>query len=110
MDAPTPTDSFLFGQFELCPLRGLLRRDSAGDRVPVSLGSRALAVLRVLVERHGELVSKDEIMTAVWPRTTVEEANLTMQISTLRRILDAGLEGRAASRLCPGGGITLLAS
>jgi len=90
MDVPTPTDSFLFGRFRLDPLRGLLRHDDAGDLVPVSLGSRALAVLRALIERHGDLISKDEIMAAVWPNTAVEEANLTMQISTLRRVLDNG--------------------
>jgi DNA-binding winged helix-turn-helix (wHTH) protein len=92
MDAPATTDSFLFGRFRLDPLRGLLRRDDVGDLIPVGVGSRALAVLRVLVERHGELVSKDEIMVAAWPNTVVEEANLTMQISALRRILDDGSE------------------
>ena len=57
---------------------------------PVAIGSRALDVLSVLIVRHGELVSKDEIMRAVWPGTAVEEHNLTVQISALRRILDAG--------------------
>jgi adenylate cyclase len=88
MDAPVAADRFLFGRFRLDPLRGLFRRDGAEDLVPVSLGSRALAVLRCLIERRGDLVSKDEIMATVWPNTVVEEANLTMQISTLRRILD----------------------
>jgi TolB-like protein len=46
--------------------------------------------LGVLVERHGDLVSKDEIMDAVWPGTVVEDNNLTVQISALRRILDLG--------------------
>src|SRR2546429_9617949 len=56
--------------------------------------ARALDVLVVLVERAGELVLKDEIMAAVWGRTVVESANLTVQISTLRRILDQDrLEG-----------------
>jgi adenylate cyclase len=104
MDAPTLTDSFLFGRFRLDPLRGLLRRDGASDLVPVSLGSRALAVLRVLIERNGDLISKDEIMAAVWPNTSVEEANLSMHISTLRRILDDGSETGSCIKTASGRG------
>jgi DNA-binding winged helix-turn-helix (wHTH) protein/TolB-like protein/tetratricopeptide (TPR) repeat protein len=58
--------------------------------VPIAIGSRALDVLRVLVEADGDLVSKDEVIAAVWPATVVEDNNLTVQISTLRRILDRG--------------------
>jgi adenylate cyclase len=68
----------------------LLRRDDSGGLVAVPLGSRARVLLRVLVERAGELVSKQEIMDAVWPDTAVEDNNLTVQLSTLRRVLDAG--------------------
>ena len=42
----------------------------------------------LLADRHGELISKDEIMETVWPGRIVEDNNLTVQISTLRRILD----------------------
>jgi DNA-binding winged helix-turn-helix (wHTH) protein len=42
----------------------------------------------VLVERPGELVTKEEIMAAVWRRSVVENANLTVQIATLLRVLD----------------------
>jgi TolB-like protein/Tfp pilus assembly protein PilF len=69
---------------------GLFRRDEDGVFVPVSIGPRALDILAVLVERAGALVSKEEIMAAVWGRAVVENANLTVQISTLRRILDQG--------------------
>jgi TolB-like protein len=58
--------------------------------VPVAVGGRALDVLGVLVERHGEILSKEEIMAAVWPKTAVADGNLTLQISALRRILDRG--------------------
>jgi TolB-like protein/cytochrome c-type biogenesis protein CcmH/NrfG len=44
----------------------------------------------VLIERPGQLVTKEEIMAAVWGRTVVENANLTVQISALRRVLDQG--------------------
>jgi adenylate cyclase len=69
---------------------GLSRRNERGAFVPVPIGLRALDVLCVLVKRSGELVSKEEIMAAVWGRTVVENANLTVQISTLRRVLDEG--------------------
>src|SRR5439155_13367042 len=45
-------------------------------------------VLSVLIERPGEVVLKEEIIAAVWRRTVVENANLTVQISALRRVLD----------------------
>ena len=72
--------------------RVLFRRDEAGAFVPMAVGSRALEVLDVLLDRAGNLVLRDELMAAVWPATTVEDTNLNMQIAALRRILD---EGRA---------------
>ena len=50
-------------------------------------------MLKTLVESDGELVTKQTLMQAVWPGTIVEEANLTVQIATLRKVLD---EGRTA--------------
>jgi len=82
-----PGEVFLCEGFRLDRL-GLFRQDSAGVASPVALGSRALDLARLLVERHGELVSKDEIMETVWPGTVVEDNNLTVQISTLRRVFD----------------------
>src|SRR6516225_4989113 len=89
MEVLATGEMFLFGGFRL-DRRGLCRRDESGAFVPVAIGSRALEVLRVLVEADGDLVSKDEIMAAVWPGTVVEDNNLTVQLSTLRRILDRG--------------------
>jgi TolB-like protein len=84
-------DIFLFEEFRLDRQGdGLSRRNERGVFVPVSIGLRALDVLCVLVERSGDLVSKAEIMAAVWGRTVVENANLTVQISALRRTLDDG--------------------
>jgi adenylate cyclase len=84
-------DIFEFEEFRLDRQgEGLSRRDEGGAFVPVSIGLRALDVLGVLLERAGELVSKEEIMAAVWGRTVVENANLTVQISALRRVLDEG--------------------
>src|SRR3954454_2199884 len=72
-----------FGRFRLLPHRRELRADG----VAVELGSRAFDVLMVLTEAHGALVTKDEIMSRVWPDTVVEENNLVVQISALRKAL-----------------------
>src|SRR5215472_14506206 len=89
MEALATGGTFLFEGFRL-DRRGLFRQDERGVFAPVSIGSRALHVLGVLVKADGELVSKDEIMVAVWPGTVVEEKNLTVQIAALRRIVDRG--------------------
>jgi DNA-binding response OmpR family regulator len=47
-------------------------------------------ILYLLLQRHGEVVFKNEIVDAVWPHMAVEENNLTVQISALRRALDEG--------------------
>lgn len=91
MDALAADEVYVFQDFRLHPQsRGLFRADEDGALVPVAIGSRGLDILTLLVTRHGELVSKDEIMTAVWPGAVVEDSNLPTQISALRRILDRG--------------------
>ena len=74
--------------YEIGPFR--LDRDAgvlteAG--VPLALGSRAVAVLSALVERPNEYVQKSSIMDAAWPGVVVEESNLAVQISAIRRVL-----------------------
>jgi DNA-binding winged helix-turn-helix (wHTH) protein len=54
---------------------------------PVRLGRRSIALLLALVERRGAVVSKDALIEAAWPNQAVEEANLTVQIAALRRVL-----------------------
>lgn len=75
--------AFSFGCFKLIPSRQLLLRDGA----PIPLGARALDLLTALVQRSGELVSKDELMAAAWPRVFVHESNLKVNMSSLRRSL-----------------------
>ena len=82
-------EMFLFEGFRL-DRRGLSQPDERGVFAPAVIASRALNVLRVLVKADGDLVSKDEIMAAVWPGTVVEDNKLTVQIAALRRILDQG--------------------
>ena len=84
-------DIFEFEEFRLDRYGdGLSRREQSGVFVALPIGARALDVLSVLVERAGELVTKEEIMAAVWRRSVVENANLTVQIAALRRALDQG--------------------
>src|SRR5215472_6043515 len=66
---------------------GLFRRDANDGFAPVAIGSRGLDILGMLIERAGEIVSKNEIIAAVWPGTVVEDSNLTVQVSALRRAL-----------------------
>jgi DNA-binding winged helix-turn-helix (wHTH) protein len=91
MDALAGANIFLFGGFRLDRRGGgLFRRDDRNIFVSVAIGARALDVLTVLVERPGDLVSKDQIIAAVWPGTVVDDSNLPVQISALRRVLDDG--------------------
>ncbi|WP_342238704.1 ATP-binding protein [Inquilinus sp. OTU3971] len=81
--------AYSFGPFRLLPSRQLLLE---GER-PVRLGNRSLAILTALVERPGELVTKAELMARVWPGIVVEEANLRVQITALRKALGEGRPG-----------------
>jgi TolB-like protein/Flp pilus assembly protein TadD len=74
--------TYILGPFRLDAETDTLFR---GDE-PVSLGHRAAALLRVLVERRGIPVSKDALMEAAWAGLTVEESNLAVQIAALRRV------------------------
>jgi DNA-binding winged helix-turn-helix (wHTH) protein len=95
-----------FGQFRLLSTQFLLLE---GDK-PVHLGSRALEILIVLLERPGELVTKHELMARVWPNIFVEPANLTVHISALRRILRDGRDGNRFIINIPGRGYSFVAS
>src|ERR1700704_2873958 len=75
-----------FGPYWLLVARRLLLE---GDK-PVRLGGRAFDILTTLVERAGEVVSKEELIARAWPTTFVDEANLKIQVSALRRVLGDG--------------------
>src|SRR6266446_6202888 len=110
MDAPSSTESSLFEGFRLDRRAGvLLRRDERGVFAPMAMGSRALEILGVLVERPGDLVSRAEIMEAVWPGTAVEDSNLNVQVAALRRILDDGRAGGSCIQTVPGRGYRFVA-
>ena len=110
MDRRSSTDIFLFEGFRFHRGdRELFRLDAAGNAAAVSIGSRALDLLGLLVERPGKLVSKNEIIDAVWGGSAVEEANLTVQISALRRMLDQGHEQNSCIQTVPGRGYRFVA-
>jgi DNA-binding winged helix-turn-helix (wHTH) protein len=97
---------YRFGDFELLPTQGVL--SLAGVRVP--LMPKPLATLLVLVEHAGETVSKDDLLSQIWPDTAVEENNLTQSISTLRKVLG---EKRGENRFIatePGNGYRFVAA
>jgi DNA-binding winged helix-turn-helix (wHTH) protein len=76
-----------FGPFRLDPRGRSLTRHGA----EIPLGRRAFDVLCVLAAAGGEAVSKDALLDQVWPGLTVEENNLQVQISALRKALGDGL-------------------
>jgi DNA-binding winged helix-turn-helix (wHTH) protein/Tol biopolymer transport system component len=78
-----------FGAFVLDPEQGTLR----GEEGLVGLPPKAIATLVVLVERRGEVVTKQALMDAVWPETFVEEGNLTQNIFLLRKELGKTSDG-----------------
>src|SRR5215469_11261082 len=75
--------NYTLGPLRLDTQHNLLLRDG----VPVPLGRRAVALLRTLIERPGTLVSKDALIEAAWSGRLVEENNLPVQITALRRVL-----------------------
>src|SRR5229473_663750 len=88
---------FEFGDFILVPEERLLL--CSGE--PVPLTPKAFDVLVVLVRRSGHLVSKDDLLSEVWPGTFVEEVNLTVNISALRKALDRGRNGNGMIQTVP---------
>jgi len=82
-----PLPTVRFGRFELRPRE---RRLLAAGR-PVALGSRAFDVLVALVSRAGALATKGELLDEAWPGLVVEEANLSVQVAALRKVLDGDL-------------------
>jgi len=84
--ALTAQEEFRFGPFRLDGLRRSLTRDGA----PVRLGARALDILLTLAAAAGETVGKSELFAQVWRGLTVEDGNLQVQISALRKALGEG--------------------
>jgi TolB-like protein/DNA-binding winged helix-turn-helix (wHTH) protein len=80
------THSLRFGNVEIRPAERQLLLDGR----PVIIGARAFDVLNLLITHRERVVGKDELLKAVWPGVVVEENNLQVQVSTLRKVLGAG--------------------
>lgn len=81
----------------------------AADGEPLALKSKAFDTLLFLLEHPGRVIERDEIMSAVWPQTIVEENNLTQHISHLRRLLGEGKNDHRYIVTIPGRGYELTA-
>jgi pimeloyl-ACP methyl ester carboxylesterase/DNA-binding winged helix-turn-helix (wHTH) protein len=95
-----------FGRF----LLDLERRELSRDGVRLQLGSRALDILCELASAKGEVVGKDRLLERVWPGMTVEEGNIHVHISALRKVLDEGASGQSYVVTVPGRGYRLIGS
>jgi predicted ATPase/DNA-binding winged helix-turn-helix (wHTH) protein len=84
---PEAGRKFNFGAFQL----DVLERQIKGPTGVVVLSSRACDLLAALLLRPGELVTKDQLMRALWPNTIVEDNNLHVHVSALRKALGPGL-------------------
>ncbi len=93
--------TFRFGAAEVLPAAYQLLI----DRVPVALGARAFELLLALIERRDRLVPKHELLDIVWHGQVVEESNLHVQVSTLRRLL-----GPSVIATIPGRGYRFMAA
>lgn len=80
---------YAFNEFRINVTERLLQRHGAD----VPLPPKVFDLLLALVERHGQVVTKDQLLSEVWPDTFVEETNLKVYVSTLRKVLDEGGEG-----------------
>ena len=80
------------GEFVRADERRLLRKGE-----PQALGARAFDLLLALLEHRDRVVGKDELMALVWPGVVVEENNLTVQVSALRKLLGAEHRHRAGA-------------
>lgn len=80
-----------FGRFRLVPSEHILLRNGQ----IVHLTPKAFEILLVLVENHGHVVDKGELLDKVWSGAFVEETNLTKNISILRKILNESDSGNA---------------
>ena len=93
--------AYCFDRFEVLPVERRLLVDGQ----PAAIGARAFDLLTTLVENPGRLLTKSELLDRVWPGLVVEEANLHVQVSSLRKLL--GPEGnrddsRAGLQACGG--------
>jgi DNA-binding winged helix-turn-helix (wHTH) protein len=102
----TSKEIFAFGPFELV----VGRRDLLLRGEPVQIGPRAFDLLLALVRRQGELVTKDHRLTEIWAGAVVEENNLHVQVSALRRVLQQSGDDMRYLQTIPNRGYVFIAA
>src|SRR4029453_9253731 len=100
-----PSRSYDFGPFFLDPSERRLLHDGK----PVALTPKCFDLLVILVENSGHLLGKDELLERLWPGQFVEEANLSFNISSLRKALGEGQSGRHFIETVPKKGFRFVA-
>src|SRR6516225_12487935 len=100
---PMDSEEITFGHFRL----DLRRRELSRDGETIRLHVHAIGILRELAAAKGEVVSKDELMSRLWPGRIVEEGNLHVHISALRKALGGHGEGHSYVVTVPGSGYRL---
>src|SRR5258705_9552662 len=101
----TPMRNYEFGPFRVDAVRRVLIREGDDLRLP----AKAFEILLVLIEERGRLVEKDELMRRVWPDAVVEENNLTVNMSALRKSLGESPRDKRYLVTVPGRGYQFVA-
>jgi DNA-binding winged helix-turn-helix (wHTH) protein/TolB-like protein len=97
--------TYEFGPFRLDPAERRLLRDER----PIPLTPKCFDLLVILVENSGHLIGKEELIERLWPNQIVEEANLSFNISTLRKALGQGPNGELFIETVPKKGFRFVA-
>lgn len=103
--AGVESGQYRFGRFEL----DVTRRRLSLDGEPLNVKPKAFDLLLELVRRRGSVVSKDELLAAVWPDQFVEENNLTVHVSALRKLLVVENDAEQMIATLPGRGYSFVA-
>jgi len=99
-------EMYQFGPFSLDPTERVISRDGT----LLSLTPKVFDTLVYLVRNHGRLLTKDELLKEVWPDTFVEEVNLAVNVSTLRKMLGEGPQDGRYIVTVPGRGYRFVAT
>ncbi len=105
MTNTSTNQGYSFGPFRLDPIKRCLYRE--GELV--ALTPKAFEILLVLVENHGQIVEREELMKRVWPDSLVEESNLSVNIFALRKALGDSLREHQYIVTVPGRGYSFVA-
>ena len=105
---PTKTEAgiYVFNDFRVDTVKRLVYNEN-GD--PLRLKAKAFETLLYLIQNSGRVVERDELLSAIWPDTIVEENNLTQHISALRRLLGEKHDEHRYIATIPGHGYKFVA-